>query len=73
MAYVKKVHRFSDCGSNMGAGDRSEGSLTQHVRQVTCGACKARILNVIAQMDWEKLPNELRIELSNIAVNLALG
>jgi hypothetical protein len=73
MAYQKKMHRFDDCGSDMGAGDRSDGHLTTDIRQVTCGACRARILNTIAKSDWTQLPNELRIELSNIAVRLAGG
>jgi hypothetical protein len=70
VAYQKKLHRFADCGSNMGAGDRSDGHLTTDIRKVTCGACRARILNSIAQSDWEQLPSELRTELSNIAVKL---
>jgi hypothetical protein len=70
VAYTKKLHRFADCGSNMGAGDRSEGSITDNVKLVTCGACKARILNVIAQADWAKLTSTLQAELHHIAVNL---
>jgi hypothetical protein len=70
MAYVKKQHRFADCGSNMGAGDRSEGNLTDNVKLVTCGACKARILNEIAQADWSKLTSTLQAELHHVATKL---
>lgn len=70
MAYKKKLHRFDDCGADMGAGDRSEGNLTDKVQLVTCGVCKARILNVIAQSDWNKLTSQLQAELHHIAVNL---
>lgn len=52
MAYVKKIHCFDDCGSNMGAGDRSDGHLTEDLKLVTCGTCKRRITEVIAARDW---------------------
>ena len=71
MAHKKKVHRFGDCGSNMGAGNRSEGNLTADIRQVTCGTCKRRITEAVAQLDWsdEELPLAL---LSSIAARLSL-
>jgi hypothetical protein len=52
MAYNKKKHYFNDCGSNMGAGDRSKGHLTKLLHKVTCGTCKRRLLESIAAIDW---------------------
>lgn len=70
MAYKKKLHRFADCGSNMGAGDRSEGNITDKVQLVTCGACKQRILDTVLQADWGKLTSTLLAELHHISVQL---
>lgn len=71
MAYKKKVHRFADCGSNMGAGDRSEGSLTSELDDVTCGVCKRRITEYIAQLDWKtELPLSLRAMLGAVGFKL---
>jgi hypothetical protein len=71
MAHKKKVHRFNDCGSNMGAGDRSDGSLTINISLVTCGTCKHRILDVIAKRDWELMRGDLLNELGLVAVLIA--
>lgn len=71
MAYKKKVHRFADCGSNMGAADRSDGSLTTDFRQTTCGVCKRRITEAIAELDWgSELPLQLQAILSSVASHL---
>lgn len=70
MAYVKKVHRFRDCGSNMGAGDRSDGSLTADVTKTTCGACKQRVLDVILKSDWQHLRKDLVAVFRDVAVQI---
>jgi len=67
---AKKLHRFADCGADQGDGDRSDGNLTGDVRRVTCGTCKARILNTLARADWSQLTSLLTAELHYIAVKV---
>lgn len=57
---MSKVHRFTDCtGFNWRLNMESRHERTTlDVGKVTCGACKQRILHVIANRDWSKLTSE---------------
>lgn len=71
MSHNKKMHRFEDCGSNMGDGDRSDGHITNDVYKITCGACKQRILGLILKQDWSTLHLDTGSILSSYANQVA--
>ena len=51
---VRKVHAFRDC-KGFYYSDPKDVLFTDNVEQVTCGACRQRILNVLLEADWSQL------------------
>jgi len=64
---TKKIHRFTDCeGFNRWTDDVERAArTTQSLYNVTCGACKQRIVNALVKADWRALKPETLATLNN--------
>ncbi len=61
MSKTLKVHLFADCPGHYYSSEKDK-RFTIDVRQITCGQCKGRILDVLRARDWVDLdPRELRV------------
>lgn len=65
----RKKHLFIDCSGFpwRDDDDARKPHVVEHVKDVTCGQCKQRILNVLAQKDWKMLNNDEECVLAIVA------
>jgi hypothetical protein len=61
----RKVHAFKDCRGAYYSRPK-DVQVTSLVEDVTCGACKQRILQVLLDMDWR-----CHLTLAHIALLIA--
>ena len=69
----RKKHLFDDCTGfpwREDEGTRQE-HLTSDAREVTCGQCRRRILEVIAKKDWSRDVHELSVDENNAIYHAA--
>ncbi len=64
-----KVHLFNDCPNIYPRKDPEIGGLCD----VTCGQCKGRVLSVIRDKDWSKLPETMKLFLGMYSLEASRG